>query len=96
MSQPRSVRGCGWRGFHHHATLCIAAYAFLISERRRFLPQDLPPPRGSKSLRFQRLQTPRRRQSGPNAIWRTLLPACIGGSPWCSREACRVIRAAPP
>ena len=24
----------GWRGFHHHATLCIAAYGFLISERR--------------------------------------------------------------
>ena len=23
--------GRGWRGFHHHATLCIAAYAFLIS-----------------------------------------------------------------
>ena len=25
--------GRGWRGFHHHATLCIAAYEFLISER---------------------------------------------------------------
>lgn len=25
--------GRGWRGFHHHATLCIAAYAFLMSER---------------------------------------------------------------
>jgi hypothetical protein len=25
--------GRGWRGFHHHATLCIAAYGFLISER---------------------------------------------------------------
>src|SRR4051795_9626422 len=25
--------GRGWRGFHHHATLCIAAYAFLIAER---------------------------------------------------------------
>ena len=24
--------GRGWRGFHHHATLCIAAYAFLIAE----------------------------------------------------------------
>src|SRR3954462_7071698 len=27
--------GRGWRGFHHHATLCIAAYAFLIAERAR-------------------------------------------------------------
>jgi SRSO17 transposase len=25
--------GRGWLGFHHHATLCIAAYAFLVSER---------------------------------------------------------------
>ena len=30
--------GRGWRGFHHHATLCIAAYGFLISERNRFFP----------------------------------------------------------
>jgi hypothetical protein len=26
--------GRGWRGFHHHATLCIAAYGFLISHLR--------------------------------------------------------------
>jgi len=30
--------GRGWRGFHHHATLTIAAYAFLIAERGRFSP----------------------------------------------------------
>jgi SRSO17 transposase len=30
--------GRGWRGFHHHATLCIAAYGFLIAERNRFSP----------------------------------------------------------
>jgi SRSO17 transposase len=30
--------GRGWRGFHHHASLCIAAYGFLISERSRFSP----------------------------------------------------------
>src|SRR5262249_52779386 len=30
--------GRGWRGFHHHATLCIAAYAFLISEREMIPP----------------------------------------------------------
>jgi SRSO17 transposase len=53
--------GRSWRGFHHHATLCIAAYGFLISERTRFSPSvraghvglsapELPPdfrPRGS-------------------------------------------------
>ena len=30
--------GRGWRGFHHHATLSIAAYGFLVAERRRFSP----------------------------------------------------------
>src|SRR5206468_10915937 len=30
--------GRSWRGFHHHATLCIAAYGFLVSERNRFSP----------------------------------------------------------
>jgi len=53
--------GRGWRGFHHHATLCIAAYGFLISERETIPPSGdhcaalLPPldipdgyrPRGS-------------------------------------------------
>jgi SRSO17 transposase len=32
--------GRGWRGFHHHATLCIAAYGFLVSERSRFPPSE--------------------------------------------------------
>jgi len=32
--------GRGWRGFHHHATLCIAAYGFLVRERSLFPPQD--------------------------------------------------------
>ena len=30
--------GRGWRGFHHHATLCVAAYGFLVSEREAFSP----------------------------------------------------------
>ena len=32
--------GRGWRGFHHHATLCIAAYGFLIAERGALPPSD--------------------------------------------------------
>ena len=38
--------GRGWRGFHHHASLCIAAYAFLVAERCRFSPRagDPGPP----------------------------------------------------
>ena len=38
--------GRGWRGFHHHATLCIAAYGFLISERETI------PPSGPRSTRL--------------------------------------------
>lgn len=30
--------GRSWRGFHHHATMCIAAYGFLISERETISP----------------------------------------------------------
>jgi SRSO17 transposase len=57
--------GRNWRGFHHHATLCIAAYGFLMAERSRFSPSahvghlelraaTLPPhfqPRGAKGSR---------------------------------------------
>lgn len=30
--------GRGWRGFHHHGVLCMAAYAFLAAERGRLSP----------------------------------------------------------
>ena len=30
--------GRSWRGFHHHATMCIAAYEFLVAERGAFPP----------------------------------------------------------
>jgi|SRR5262245_22101855 len=32
--------GRGWRGLHHHATMCIAAYGFLISERGAIPPSE--------------------------------------------------------
>src|SRR3954469_13244957 len=35
--------GRGWRGFHHHASLCVAAYAFLAAERCRFSPPGWRP-----------------------------------------------------
>src|SRR5437868_15200814 len=35
---PCDYEGRGWRGFHHHATLCIAAYGFLIAERGALPP----------------------------------------------------------
>jgi SRSO17 transposase len=33
--------GRGWRGFHHHATLCLAAYGFLAVERGLFPPSGV-------------------------------------------------------
>jgi hypothetical protein len=30
--------GRGWRGFHHHASLCIAAYGLLVGERQALSP----------------------------------------------------------
>ena len=60
---PGHYEGRGWRGFHHHASLCIAAYGFLMTERliadatvgskRRFAARQVPTvpadyiPRGS-------------------------------------------------
>jgi SRSO17 transposase len=33
--------GRGWRGLHHHATLTIAAYTFLVAERSLFSPSGV-------------------------------------------------------
>jgi len=41
--------GRGWRGFHHHATLCIAAYGFLICERQAIPPSGLHATHGTKA-----------------------------------------------
>ena len=56
--------GRGWRGFHHHATLCIAAYGFLIAERNCFPPSarvghlalpaaEIPPASGRAARRVR-------------------------------------------
>ena len=44
--------GRNWRGFHHHATLSIAAYGFLVRERCLFPPSADSPPRRVKDIRF--------------------------------------------
>jgi SRSO17 transposase len=37
--------GRSWRGFHHHATLCIAAYSFLVQERGAISPSGSAGPK---------------------------------------------------
>jgi SRSO17 transposase len=57
--------GRGWRGFHHHATLCLAAYGFLVAERNRFSPStrvghlQLPAPKTPPSFRPRGSRPPR-------------------------------------
>ena len=52
--------GRSWRGFHHHATLCIAAYGFLVAERSLFSPRRV---RGGSSWQ----ERSRRRTTGRGA-----------------------------
>jgi SRSO17 transposase len=40
--------GRGWRGFHHHGTMCIAAYGFLISEQETIPPSE---PRSARRIK---------------------------------------------
>lgn len=51
--------GRGWRGFHHHATLCIAAYGFLVSERETIPPSSLRADAGLPQLEIPADYRPR-------------------------------------
>jgi SRSO17 transposase len=55
--------GRGWRGFHHHVSLCIAAYGFLISET-----ETIPPSAGQNALFRQEPAIPQgyRPRGAPN------------------------------
>jgi SRSO17 transposase len=56
--------GRGWRGFHHHASLSIAAYAFLVAERGRFSPSGTS--RGTPKLKAARLPRGFRPRGAPD------------------------------
>jgi SRSO17 transposase len=51
--------GRSWRGFHHHASLCIAAYGFLISERETIPPSGSGSPRRGAQLAVPQGYRPR-------------------------------------
>jgi SRSO17 transposase len=57
--------GRGWRGFHHHATLCIAAYGFLVSERSRFSPSTSVRLTTGKAFRLSKADQPHGRAHPP-------------------------------
>jgi SRSO17 transposase len=41
--------GRGWRGFHHHASLCIASYGLLVSLRESLPPSAQPQTKGDRT-----------------------------------------------
>jgi len=95
--------GRGWRGFHHHATLCIAAYGFLISER-----ETIPPSRPRSTGPFPKLAVPdsyrprapplRPERHVPNSIAtmrRRLIAALVSTLPRCPCCAEPIRRPAP-
>ena len=56
--------GRGWPGFHHHGTLCIAAYGFLIAERETIPPSG---PRCSRRLTKPALPSGYRPRGAPDS-----------------------------
>ena len=89
--------GRGWRGFHHHATLCIAAYGFLISEKETIPPSGASRPwRGSQSALSSGLPTQRICHCGHDATYRIPSPPCefVSRALWFS--SCHAVPAAGP
>jgi hypothetical protein len=84
--------GRGWRGFHHHATLCIAAYAFLVTERLR---QDSSKKTAldQKRLPYPKLH-PSRQPDGYSATCLTRFRRCDYSSPARSPAGFRGVRVA--
>lgn len=58
--------GRGWRGFHHHATLCIAAYGFLLVDRLKHSGSKKNSSR-SKKLGLPAGYTPRGSPTNPTS-----------------------------
>ena len=69
--------GRGWRGFHHHATMCIASYGFLISEAGDDSPLRTSSRQAvQRTCRSRRLPTPRRRRCAPSATFQIRSQPC--------------------
>jgi SRSO17 transposase len=70
--------GHGWRGFHHHATLSIAAYGFLMAQRLRMQSGagDKKLPRTRAACLSPELH-PTGRSNALNATFLIPLPRCV-------------------
>src|SRR3954462_8590161 len=74
--------GRGWRGFHHHASLCIAAYTFLVAERCRFPPPGWRPRLAApeRPAGYRPRNSPRAPRAAQPGVDRDLAPAPRGGA----------------
>ena len=71
--------GRGWRGFHHHATLCIAAYGFPGVRKADNSPlRTSLPPAVHASYATRRLPIQRLRPCVPNGTFRIQSQPCAG------------------
>ncbi len=64
--------GRGWRGFHHHASLCIAAYGFLITLRGLIPPSASSRTTNSPTSRLSGGRRRSRSTGSPRATRREL------------------------
>lgn len=84
--------GRGWTGFHHHATLCIAAYAFLMYRRLRY--HDVKKRWSIRSAYPTQGSRPSRTNSAYSATSRIPSGPCVCSSRAPSPKHCRGAHAA--
>src|SRR5712671_1919505 len=90
--------GRRWRGFHHHGTLSIAAYGFLISERERIPPSG---PRSATPIEKYPLPSDYRPRGAPDPAAATHSqldrhdPSCAGPCD-CKGPSAMPVLPAPP
>ena len=80
--------GRSWRGFHHHASLCIAAYGFLMRERLRGVKKT----RSTQSASRTRSLPPARVLPRCSGTSRGRLPPCAFVWLWPSLDISRNVR----
>lgn len=80
--------GRGWRGFHHHAALCIAAYGFLVAERATFPPSG---PRNASVGQEPAISRTRKRWRSTNSNRETCLELNRNPSPQIGSRSCEEI-----
>jgi len=88
--------GRSWRGFHHHATLCIAAYGFLTGERNRFPPSIRVGHVGLSARNCRWTSAARVAESVPNDIIPAQLLRCGLSPPASCSGSCLIAPSAEP